>query len=726
VVGVGRRVFIHRAVLSSSPSSDSALAVDPAGSTTDPARPTRVRSADFFRHYNRLLSATGLLVFLLTAGFLAYQMVLKRDQELRAIEAQVQRHAQFIEFIVRSAIDHVEAIRVSSASFYGTTVPIDGPLLVPARSALFRQLRDLPQESRFSLDELAQRDSSGNLTGEGSIRNRSARFYRDIEMALSLADDFQAVGLSLPSAVDVRFVGVERFAHQYPWAESSRERFDPAMLESALWRLAGPEENPQRRKVWGPVHFGGPAKGLLIPIVAPVYDGESFRGQIVLDLSLDYLNRINDQFAGGPGLTFVVDAQGQVLAHPALFKDPLQVTATTHVANAVAAQLFPTGRVQDIAEGGMQALSGHHAMRVGLLHAPWQVVYMVPTVTVWKEVLRDFAPATLTVLAALGVIIIGTFRLVSRDFISPAGQLVRQIAAESQFKSRPIPRVPRAWLPWFEAVSKAFRESFQLAGIRQELDIAAKMQQSILPRSWPQSPVFSLWGTMRPAKEVGGDFYDHFPLADGRLGLVVADVSGKGMPAALFSMVSKTLIRATALDRIRMPADTIAVVNDQLCVDNDACMFVTTFYLEFDPVRGRVVYVNAGHPPPLLIHADGSSQPLSLTGGAALGVMEGLPYDQAEIQMQSGDVLLLFTDGVTEAFSADEREFTEAALPPLFAGRTVPEVRAVVERVIAAVDDHSVGVAQFDDITCLALRWCPPADPSTARLAASTAAGEPA
>jgi sigma-B regulation protein RsbU (phosphoserine phosphatase) len=709
--------------LSSLSSSDSPTAGDAAGAAINASRPARVRSADFFRHYNRLLIATGLSVFLLTAGFLAYQMVLKRDQELRAIEAQVQRHAQFIEFILRSAIDQVEAIRVSAASFYGTTVPMDGPLLVPARSALFRQLRDLPQESRFSLDELAQRDSSGNLTGEGSIRNRSARFYRDIEMALALADDFQAVGLSLPSAVDVRFIGVERFAHQYPWAESSRERFDPAVLESALWRLAGPEDNPQRRKVWGPVHFGGPSKGLLIPIVAPVYDGDSYRGQIVLDLSLDYLNRINDQFAGGPGLTFVVDAQGQVLAHPALFKDPLQVTATTHVANAVAAQLFPTGRVQDIAEGGMRSLAGHHVMRVGMLHAPWQVVYVVPSVTVWKEVLRDFAPATLAVLAALGVIILGTFRLVSRDFISPAGQLVRQIAAESQFKTRPIPRVPRAWLPWFEAVSKAFRESFQLAGIRQELDIAAKMQQSILPRAWPQSPVFSLWGTMRPAKEVGGDFYDHFPLSDGRLGLVVADVSGKGMPAALFSMVSKTLIRATALDRIRMPSDTIAVVNDQLCVDNDACMFVTTFYLEFDPTSGKAVYVNAGHPPPLLIHADGSSKPLPLTGGAALGVMDGLPYDQAEIQMQAGDVLLLFTDGVTEAFSADEREFTEAALPPLFAGQAVPPVRGVVERVISAVDAHSVGVAQFDDITCLALRWCPTAEVSSGIEAPASESG---
>lgn len=681
----------------------------PESSAPATARETRARarSAEFFRHYNRLLSGTGLLVFLLTAGFLAYQMVLKRNQELRAIEVQVERHAQFIESMARSAVDQVEAIRISTASFYGTTVPIDRPDLFPARSALFRQLKNFPGQDRFSLDGLLQRDSSGNLTGQGSIYSRSARFYRDIEMALALADDFQAVGLSLPSATDVRFIGIEGFAHRYPWSESATDRFNPGMLEEPIWALGGPDQNPQRRKVWGPVQFGGPDWGLLVPIGAPVYDGDSFRGLISLNLSLDYLNRINDQFTVAAGTAFVVDQQGQVLAHPKLYEDALQVSRTHHVASALPAAVFPSGRVQDIAAGTMQSSGGHHVMRIELIHAPWHVVYAVSHWTLWKQVLRDFAPATLAMLSALAVIILGTFRLVARDFISPAGQLVRQIAAESQFKPRPIPQVPKAWMPWFEAVSKAFRESLQLAGIRQELDIAAKMQQSILPRTWPAHPDFSLWGAMRPAKEVGGDFYDHFMLADGRLGLVVADVSGKGMPAALFSMVSKTLIRATALDRLRLPSDTIAVVNDQLCVDNDTCMFVTTFYLEFDPNTGRLVYVNAGHPPPLVIRPDGSSWPLPLTGGVALGVMDGIAYPQAEIQLNEGDLVLLFTDGVTEAYSEQGQEFTEAALPPLFAQQPAQQVREAVERVIEAVDRHSVGVAQFDDITCLALCWRP-------------------
>ena len=687
------------------------LPVPPASEKATPV-PTgesraRVRSAEFFRHYNRLLSGTGLLVFLLTAGFLAYQMVLKRNQELRAIEVQVERHAQFIQSMARSAIDQVEAIRISAASFYGTTVPIDRPDLFPARSALFRQLRNIPGQDRFSLDGLQQRDSSGNLTGEGSIYGRTARFYRDIEMALTLADDFQAVGLSLPSATDVRFISVEGFAHQYPWSESASDRFSRGMFDEPIWTLGAPDSNPQRRKVWGSVQYGGPARGMLVPIGAPVYDGDSFRGLITLNLSMDYLNRINDQFTVESGTAFVVDQQGQVLAHPVLYQDALQVSRTQHVASAMPAAIFPTGRVQDIATGGMQSSGGHHVMRIELIHAPWQVVYAVSHWTLWKQVLRDFAPATLAMLFALAVIIVGTFRLVGRDFISPAGQLVRHIAAESQFKSRPIPQVPKAWMPWFEAVSKAFRESFQLAGIRQELDIAAKMQQSILPRTWPTHPDFSLWGAMRPAKEVGGDFYDHFMLSDGRLGLVIADVSGKGMPAALFSMVSKTLIRATALDRLRMPSDTIAVVNDQLCVDNDTCMFVTTFYLEFDPRTGRLVYVNAGHPPPLVIRPDGSSSPLPLTGGIALGVMDEMPYEQAQIQLAEGDLVLLFTDGVTEAYSAQGLEFTDTALPPLFAHQPAPEVRAAVERVIRAVDEHSLGVAQFDDITCLALRWQP-------------------
>jgi sigma-B regulation protein RsbU (phosphoserine phosphatase) len=304
----------------------------------------------------------------------------------------------------------------------------------------------------------------------------------------------------------------------------------------------------------------------------------------------------------------------------------------------------------------------------------------------------------------LTLLMVVTYLVTSREFINPASRLVAHIAAESRFMPAPIPLVPATWRPWFETISHAFRESLQLAGIRQELDIAASMQLSILPRHWPEQKEFSLWGLMRSAKEVGGDFYDHFPLAGGRIGIVVADVSGKGVPAALFGMVSKTLIRATATRIEGGPGAVTAMVNDILCQDNDACIFVTTFYAVYEPATGTLAYVNAGHPAPLLVHADGSSEFLAMTGGTALGIMDGIPFAQQVIRLQPGDCVLMYSDGVTEAFSPQAEEFTPARLPPLFAPGGVQDVHLAVRSVVAAVDAHANGAPQSDDITCVALR----------------------
>ena len=247
----------------------------------------------------------------------------------------------------------------------------------------------------------------------------------------------------------------------------------------------------------------------------------------------------------------------------------------------------------------------------------------------------------------------------------------------------------------------------QLVGLRQELDIAAKMQNAILPRHWPQDDAFKLWGTMRSAKEVGGDFYDHFRIADRRLGMVVADVSGKGVPAALFGILSKTLLRAIAMRGSTDPSVAIKEVNEGLCEDNESCMFVTTFYAAFDSSTGHLDYVNAGHPLPLLVRADGSASYLPGTHGLALGVMEGVEFNRASVTLHSGDLLLMFTDGVTEAMNKQSQEYGCDRLLALFNKPGSPPMapQQAVECMIADVDDFAKGTEQSDDITCIALRY---------------------
>ncbi len=675
-------------------------------------KPTSQGSINFFRNYNRLVGATYVAIVVLTLGFFLHQITQKRAEEIETIQGHVERHGQLIEFILRSSVDYLEAMRISAQSFYvssattgATTLKAPRDDKASDRSRLFGMLTPGADKTSFDLDKVAEPDGTGNLTGLGALEGRSPQFYRDVEMALSLVQDFQAISLNVPNAVMTRFVGVEQFSIVFPWEESAKARFSVKDYATPTWRLGTPEQSRTRYKYWAPVYYGGKDKGLLAPLGVPVYDGASFRGVVSIDTSLDYLNRINGDFGYRLGVPFLVDANRQVLAHPTHYADALVVQETPALAAVMPAGILDNRRLEDVPARVPTAIGGYLVIRHPFISAPWNLVYVLPQNELWKKLIFERGPVMLAVILGLTLLMVVTYLVTSREFIAPASKLVQHIAAESQFQPAPIPLVPGAWKPWFETISKAFRESLELVGIRQELDIAANMQHSILPRTWPQQKEFGLWGSMRSAKEVGGDFYDHFPLGGGRIGIVIADVSGKGVPAALFGMVSKTLIRATAIRGGGEPGLTIEAANDILCEDNDACIFVTTFYAVFDPGNGTFTYVNAGHPPPLLIHGDGSSEFIPTTGGMGLGIAEGIPFDQATLTLRPDDYMIMYTDGVTEAFDAKGEEFTPERLPPIFANNRPKNVNEAVERIVAAVDAHADGTPQFDDITCVALQY---------------------
>jgi sigma-B regulation protein RsbU (phosphoserine phosphatase) len=512
----------------------------------------------------------------------------------------------------------------------------------------------------------------------------------------------------LPNAAEASFTSVANFDITSPWQESSKRRFSTAQYERPIWQMGTPERNPNREKYWAPVHFGGKDTGLLVPVGVPVYNNNEFRGVVAIETSLDYLNRINADFGYRLGTVMLVDAQGVVLAHPSLAKMALDLQTTKTLAEFLPAEvLAERPQLSDLPENQPVEVAGHVLVRHSFVSAPWTLVYSVPSQTLWYKLLQERGAAMLAMFLGLTTLIIVMYTVTAREFVVPATKLVQHLAAESQFQPVPVPKVPFPWQPWFDTISKAFRESLQLMSLRQELDIAAQMQQAILPRHWPSSGDFSLWGAMRSAKEVGGDFYDHFQLDDGKTGIVVADVSGKGVPAALFGMVSKTLLRATATQDAIEPGSVIASVNDVLCQDNESCMFVTVFYAVLDPGRGQLSYVNAGHPPPLLVHADGRTRFLPLTDGIALGVADGMLFEQQSIQLEPGDYLVIYTDGVTEAFNTCNEEFTEARLQPVLCEPAATDVQDAVHRVIRAVDAFAAGAPQSDDITCVALLYCP-------------------
>ena len=237
-----------------------------------------------------------------------------------------------------------------------------------------------------------------------------------------------------------------------------------------------------------------------------------------------------------------------------------------------------------------------------------------------------------------------------------------------------------------------------------ELKIAHALQGAILPKTLPDDPAYSGQALMTPAREMGGDFYDFFTLDDGRLSVVMADVSGKGVPAAFFMAIARTVMRAAAA-RHPTPGPCLEEVNDAICEQNPQDLFVTLFYGILDPGTGEFVYANAGHNPPFVVRRPGEVSPLPMTGGMAVGVMPGLPYNEDATTMAPGDTMFLYTDGITEAMNVDEEEFTEARLEAVLADGHALPVDAVLTNVTSAVVEFAGGAEQSDDITCIVLRY---------------------
>ncbi len=241
-----------------------------------------------------------------------------------------------------------------------------------------------------------------------------------------------------------------------------------------------------------------------------------------------------------------------------------------------------------------------------------------------------------------------------------------------------------------------------------ELNVATQIQADMLPRIFPAFPgrqEFDIFATMNPAKEVGGDFYDFFLTDSDHLALVVADVSGKGIPAALFMVISKTLIKNQA-QMGDSPAQILQAVNDQLCENNEAEMFVTVWLGILEISTGKLTAVNAGHEYPIMKKDGGEYEMLDDPHGFVMGVMPGMQYQEYEIWMHKGDSIYVYSDGAPDAVNAEEEQFERERLlaslnrvPGASPSELLGQVKGDIDRFVGEA-------AQFDDITMLCMRYC--------------------
>jgi phosphoserine phosphatase RsbU/P len=247
----------------------------------------------------------------------------------------------------------------------------------------------------------------------------------------------------------------------------------------------------------------------------------------------------------------------------------------------------------------------------------------------------------------------------------------------------------------------------QLAALHRELDIAAKIQLSMLPPAFPAFPDqegFELYATMTPAQEVGGDLYDCFLLEDGRLGFVLGDVAGKGLGAALLMAITRTMLRATA-QRGGSPAECLRAVNLALFPETMPHMFVTVVYGTLDPETGHAEICNAGHNYPHLVRADGSVERIETPRSLALCLVRDFTYQDTSVQMNPGETLVLHSDGIPEARNRSDEEFEEPRLIKVLETTHEAPTATVAETIISAVEAFSDGLPRGDDMTLLLLRY---------------------
>jgi len=258
-----------------------------------------------------------------------------------------------------------------------------------------------------------------------------------------------------------------------------------------------------------------------------------------------------------------------------------------------------------------------------------------------------------------------------------------------------------------EGIKKGLQARDELTAIQYELSVASRIQQSILPRNFPPFPGrtdFELYAHMSPAREIGGDFYDFFLIDQYRLGFVIGDVSGKGIPAAIFMAVSRTLLKATALQG-GTAGECIKYVNDTLTRQSDSAMFVTIFYGILHTDTGELEYCIAGHNPPYVVPVSGEPFRLTEPAGLMAGAFEHAVFQTGLAKLNAGDSIFLYTDGVTESEDKAGQFFGEQRLASLLARMPGASAEEMTGSVLDEVRIHTLGATSGDDITALALKF---------------------
>ncbi len=560
----------------------------------------------------------------------------------------------------------------------------------------------------------------------------TARLQREVRL-LSNCEYIFAPELENNSMMDNIYLGTnDGIYYRYSRSNLYNADYDPRQRD---WFITASRETDS---IWMDTYKD--FYGKLCVTCSRSFTGEDgkIKGVVSMDITVqDMLDEIVSTKIGESGCAFVLDPNLTFLAHPDFMKEDFDQQLGSHIEGDAA--ILDTIRDNDsgVVQAQLDGVDSYIAYAT-LEETGWKLCISIdvneviaPSIATKQEIDDITADAQQMVsktlsnvmirfiifFALVGMIVIMISFAVAGTITRPIQELAQNVEkigqgnldvrmkVESGDEVGELAQTFNEMLSDLQLYIKNLSEvTAEKERIGAELDVATNIQASMLPCIFPAFPEhkeIDIYASMDPAKEVGGDFYDFFLVGKDRLALVMADVSGKGVPAALFMVIAKTLIKNRA-QLGEEPAVVLERVNNQLCENNEADMFVTVWLGIYELSTGRLTYTNAGHECPAVMRAGGSYELIRESHDFVVGAMEGMPYTRHEITLYPGDKLFLYTDGVPEATNAQEELFGEDRMltalnrcPDITPKQTLAEVKKDI--------DEFVGEApQFDDLTMLA------------------------
>jgi len=480
---------------------------------------------------------------------------------------------------------------------------------------------------------------------------------------------------------------------------------------------------------WSEPYFEEGAGNIVMSSCSMPFYGESggirqLKGVVTANISLDSLTDIISSVKVlKTGYAALLSRNGMVLAHP-LKESIMNETFFSIAEERKDPSLRELGKKMVRGESGFILYKSLVGIRSWMYYAPisstgWTLAVVFPEVELLENVTR--LSMTMAAMGFVGIALLAAALLFIASSITKPLRLLaaatHELAAGNFDLELPIVRsddevgvLANDFQTMKVSLKEYIRNLTETTAVKEriqsELKVATDIQASLLPRlfpPFPDRPEFDIYASMDPAKEVGGDFFDFFFIDDTNLCFLIADVSDKGVPAALYMMVVKTLLKSEG-QRIGEPEQILLSVNSILAADNDSCMFATVFCAILDTVTGEIRFANAGHNPPLIIDAQGVRY-LTLKSGFVLGPMPGTIYEAERIVLKPGETLFLYTDGVTEAKNREEELYGEPQLLTALQACATADLSEMNHYIRAEVTRYADGAPQSDDITMVAITF---------------------